>query len=201
MDKAEELDPLQRRVLEYTIRFSKLDSESAKELTEQLIKEAEIDRGLAVQIINAMPTTVPEIRTFLGRQRIIAEDTLNKILDIIDNQNLLKNAEAAAEQQPLEKREINLTSIKQEGEQQTNPSQVTNKEGNTYDTYDHLVNKTDTEAKVTQQPPQGDPVQKYQDPIEKESTADTKQTQTLSSDEEHTTNIRPAIKHKEVQNY
>ena len=84
MDKAEELDPLQRRVLEYTIRFSKLDSESAKELTEKLMKEAEIDRGLAVQIVNAMPESIPEIRTFLGRQRIIAEDTLSKILDIID---------------------------------------------------------------------------------------------------------------------
>ncbi len=84
MDKAEELDPLQRRVLEYTIRFSKLDSESAKELTEKLMKEADIDRGLAVQMVNAMPETIPEIRTFLGRQRIIAEDTLNKILDIID---------------------------------------------------------------------------------------------------------------------
>ena len=84
MDKAEELDPLQRRVLEYTIRFSKLDSESARELTEKLMKEADIDRGLAVQIVNAMPSTIPEIRTFLGRQRIIAEDALNKILDIID---------------------------------------------------------------------------------------------------------------------
>jgi DNA-directed RNA polymerase subunit F len=84
MDKAEELDPLQRRVLEYTIRFSKLDSESAKELTEKLMKEAEIERGLAVQIANSMPSTLPEIRTFLGRQRIIAEETLNKILDIID---------------------------------------------------------------------------------------------------------------------
>ena len=84
MDKAEELDPLQRRVLEYTIRFSKLDSTSALDLTEKLMKEAKIDRGLAVQIVNAMPETVPEIRTFLGRQRIIAEETLNKILDIID---------------------------------------------------------------------------------------------------------------------
>lgn len=84
MDKAEELDPLQRRVLEYTIRFSKLDSESAMELTEKLMKEADIDRGLAVQIVNAMPESIPEIRTFLGRQRIIAEDTLSKILDIID---------------------------------------------------------------------------------------------------------------------
>ena len=84
MDKAEELDPLQRRVLEYTIRFAKLDSESAKEIVEDLIKEADIDRGLAVQIANAMPASVPEIRTFLGRQRIIAEDTMNKILGIID---------------------------------------------------------------------------------------------------------------------
>lgn len=84
MDKAEELDPLQRRVLEYTIRFAKLDSESAKEIVEELMKEADIDRGLAVQITNAMPASVPEIRTFLGRQRIIAEDTMNKILRIID---------------------------------------------------------------------------------------------------------------------
>ncbi len=84
MDKAEELDPLQRRVLEYTIRFAKLDSESAKEIVEELMKEGDINRGLAVQIANAMPATVPEIRTFLGRQRIIAEDTMNKILGIID---------------------------------------------------------------------------------------------------------------------
>ena len=84
MDKSEELDPLQRRVLEYTIRFAKLDSESAKEIVEELMKEASIDRGLAVQIANAMPATVPEIRTFLGRQRIIAADTMNKILGIID---------------------------------------------------------------------------------------------------------------------
>ncbi len=84
MDKAEELDPLQRRVLEYTIRFSRLDSETAKDLVEELIKEAKIDRGLAVQIANSMPGTVPEVRTFLGRQRIIAEDTMSKILGIIE---------------------------------------------------------------------------------------------------------------------
>ena len=84
MDKAEELDPLQRRVLEYTIRFSKLDSETAKQLTEELVDEADIDRGLAVQIVNAMPGSIPEIRTFLGRQRIIAEDTMAKILGIIE---------------------------------------------------------------------------------------------------------------------
>ena len=31
MDKEEELDPLQRRVLDYTIRFSKVDSISAED--------------------------------------------------------------------------------------------------------------------------------------------------------------------------
>jgi DNA-directed RNA polymerase subunit F len=84
LDKAEELDPLQRRVLEYTIRFSKVDSESAKDLVEDLVEETQIDRGIAVQISNCMPETVPELRTFLGRQRIIAEDTMNRILGIID---------------------------------------------------------------------------------------------------------------------
>jgi DNA-directed RNA polymerase subunit F len=84
MDKAEELDPLQRRVLEYTIRFSKLDSEASAKLTDELVKEAKLDRVLAVQIANCMPSTVPEIRTFLGRQRIVAEDTLTKILGIIE---------------------------------------------------------------------------------------------------------------------
>ena len=84
MDKAEDLDPLQRRVLEYTIRFSKLDSETAAKITDELVKEAKIERGLAVQIVNCMPASIPEVRTFLGRQRIIAEDTLNNILGIIE---------------------------------------------------------------------------------------------------------------------
>jgi DNA-directed RNA polymerase subunit F len=84
MDKVEELDPLQRRVLDYTIKFRKLDSESAKEIVEKLIEETQIDRSIAVQIVNSMPKTIPEIRTFLGRQRIIADDTINNILGIID---------------------------------------------------------------------------------------------------------------------
>jgi DNA-directed RNA polymerase subunit F len=84
MDKEEELDPLQRRVLDYTIRFSKLDSDKAQELTEELEREASLERGLAVQIVNSMPESIPEIRTFLGRQRIISEESLSKILRIIE---------------------------------------------------------------------------------------------------------------------
>lgn len=79
----DELDPLQRRVLDYTIKFSNLDPEEANSLVEDLIKEGVLDRGLAVQIANSLPKSIPEIRTFLGRQRIISEERMDNILKII----------------------------------------------------------------------------------------------------------------------
>jgi len=81
--KAEELDPLQRRVLDYTIHFSKVGAEESEKLVSELVEKGEIDRQLAVQIANSMPGSIAEIRTFLGRQRIISEDAVNNILMII----------------------------------------------------------------------------------------------------------------------
>jgi DNA-directed RNA polymerase subunit F len=80
----EELDPLQRRVHDYTVRFSKQSEEEAEALVEELVGEAGVDRGLAVQIANSMPGSIGELRTFLGRRRIIAEDLMNSILGIIE---------------------------------------------------------------------------------------------------------------------
>ena len=80
----EELDPLQRRVHDYTIRFSKMEPELAEALVEDLVNDAEIDRGLAVQITNSMPGSIGELRTFLGRRRIISEEVMNSILGIIE---------------------------------------------------------------------------------------------------------------------
>ena len=80
----EELDPLQRRVHDYTIRFSKMESDSAQALIEELVNDAELDRGLAVQITNSMPGSIGELRTFLGRRRIISEEVMNDILRIIE---------------------------------------------------------------------------------------------------------------------
>jgi len=81
--KAEELDPLQRRVLDYTVRFAKTDSDNSEKLVKELMEKGEIDRPLAVQLANCMPGSIPEIRTFLGRQRIISEEAINGILTII----------------------------------------------------------------------------------------------------------------------
>jgi DNA-directed RNA polymerase subunit F len=81
--KIEELDPLQRRVLDYATKFTKVKPEDAEKLVQELVEKCDIERQLSVQIANAMPTSVPEIRTFLGRQRIISEDAMNTILMII----------------------------------------------------------------------------------------------------------------------
>ncbi|UCH57287.1 MAG: DNA-directed RNA polymerase subunit F [Candidatus Bathyarchaeota archaeon] len=79
----EELDPLQRRVHDYTVRFSKLSTEKGEAMVEELV-EAGVDRGLAVQIANSLPESIGELRTFLGRRRIISEDVMNSILGIIE---------------------------------------------------------------------------------------------------------------------
>ncbi|MGD2142475.1 MAG: hypothetical protein PVH79_03220 [Candidatus Bathyarchaeota archaeon] len=82
-ENLEDLDPLQRRVHDYTVRFSKLDSKQVEAMVEELV-EAEVDRSLAVQIANSLPETIGELRTFLGRRRIISEEVMNAILGIIE---------------------------------------------------------------------------------------------------------------------
>ena len=81
-ENLEDLDPLQRRVHDYTVRFTKLDSEMGEAMLGELI-EAGVERVLAVQIVNALPESIGEVRTFLGRRRIISEDLMNNILGII----------------------------------------------------------------------------------------------------------------------
>ncbi len=80
----EELDPLQRRVHDYTVRFSKRSEEDSEAIVEALVNEAGLERNLAVQITNSLPRSRGELRTFLGRRRIISEDVMNTILGIIE---------------------------------------------------------------------------------------------------------------------
>ena len=80
----EDLDPLQRRVHDYTVKFSKQEADVSEKLVEELVKEAGIEEALAVQISNSLPGSIGELRTFLGRRRIIAEDLMNNILGIIE---------------------------------------------------------------------------------------------------------------------
>ncbi len=82
-ENLEDLDPLQRRVHDYTVRFTKLDAEKGEAMLGELMK-AGVERVLAVQIVNSLPESIGEVRTFLGRRRIISEDLMSNILGIIE---------------------------------------------------------------------------------------------------------------------
>ena len=81
-ENLEDLDPLQRRVHDYTVRFNKMDADQGEAMVDELI-EAGVERPIAVQIVNSLPESIGEVRTFLGRRRIISEDLMNAILGII----------------------------------------------------------------------------------------------------------------------
>jgi DNA-directed RNA polymerase subunit F len=83
LESIEELDPLQRRVLDYALKFSKLPAEEASKLVEELVENG-LERSMAVQIVNCLPDSREELRTFLGRQRIISKETIETLLRIIE---------------------------------------------------------------------------------------------------------------------
>ena len=77
----ERLDQFQRRSLDYATKFTKIDPEKVGALLNELVEEFEVKEEEAVQIINAMPESIQEIRVFLaGGRRIIESSKLEKIL-------------------------------------------------------------------------------------------------------------------------
>jgi len=82
--KGENLDPLQRRVLDYVSKFSKLEYEDSIKMVEELTQDNMVEKSVAVQIANCLPSNLEELRVFLGRQKIISEEDLNKIMKIVE---------------------------------------------------------------------------------------------------------------------
>ena len=77
----ERLDQLQRRSLDYATKFTKIDSDVVDTFLTELVEKFEIEEDEAVQILNAMPESIQEIRVFLaGGRRIIESSKLEKIL-------------------------------------------------------------------------------------------------------------------------
>ncbi len=77
----ERLDQLQRRSLDYATKFSKTDSKKIETILNELREKFELEEEEAVQIVNAMPASIQEIRVFLaGGRKIIETSKLEKIL-------------------------------------------------------------------------------------------------------------------------
>jgi len=81
----ENLDQFQRRTLDYATKMSYLDPESAEKLLEELKNEGTLEEEEAIQIVNSMPRSIEELRTFLsGGRKVIETAKLEKILSILD---------------------------------------------------------------------------------------------------------------------
>jgi DNA-directed RNA polymerase subunit F len=77
----ERLDQFQRRSLDYATKFTKVDPDKVVTIVKEFVEQFEVEEEEAVQIINAMPESIQEIRVFLaGGRRIIETSKLEKIL-------------------------------------------------------------------------------------------------------------------------
>ncbi|MEM0057541.1 MAG: RNA polymerase Rpb4 [Candidatus Bathyarchaeia archaeon] len=86
----ENLDQFQRRVLDYASKFSKVDAETAEMLVKKLVEEFGLEEAEAVQIVNCMPTSVEELRVFLGGGRKIIEASKLEAMVKLLNEHKLK---------------------------------------------------------------------------------------------------------------
>lgn len=79
------LDQLQRRTLDYTSKFSKIEAEEAEKLVKVLVEKFELEPEEAVQIVNCMPKSIEELRVFLaGGRKIIETSKLEAMLALLN---------------------------------------------------------------------------------------------------------------------
>jgi len=80
----EKADQIQKRTLDYTTKFAKADSDDAKKLRKQLETDCGLSEEEAVELVNIMPKSLEELRTFTsGWRKLLSTETLEKILKIL----------------------------------------------------------------------------------------------------------------------
>lgn len=80
----EKADQIQKRTLDYTSKFAKTTLESAKKMRVQLEEDCGLSAEEAVEVVNIMPKSVEELRTFTaGWRKLLPTETLEKILRIL----------------------------------------------------------------------------------------------------------------------
>jgi DNA-directed RNA polymerase subunit F len=80
----EKADQIQKRTLDYVSKFAKISAESAKKLRKQLESECGLSTEEAVEVINIMPKSIEELRTFTaGWRKLLPTETLEKMLKIL----------------------------------------------------------------------------------------------------------------------
>ena len=82
----ESMDQIQRWTHDYVSKFSKIEPSAAKKMKQELINKCGLTEEEAVEIVNVLPKSLPELRSFtFGWKKLILSETLEKILKIIDD--------------------------------------------------------------------------------------------------------------------
>ena len=81
----ESMDQIQRWTYDYVSKFTKIEPKVAKKMKQELIKQCNLTEDEAVEIVNILPRSLPELRSFtFGWKKLILSETLEKILKVIN---------------------------------------------------------------------------------------------------------------------
>jgi DNA-directed RNA polymerase subunit F len=84
----EKADQIQKRTLDYTAKFSKTTTDGAKKLRKQLVSDCGLSEEEAVELINVMPKSMEELRTFTsGWRKLLPTGTLENILKLLQSES------------------------------------------------------------------------------------------------------------------
>ncbi len=84
----EKADQIQKRTLDYTTKFAKAQDAGAKKLRKELIADAGLSEEEAVELVNIVPKSLEELRTFTsGWRKLLSTETLEKILKILHSKS------------------------------------------------------------------------------------------------------------------
>jgi DNA-directed RNA polymerase subunit F len=80
----EKADQIQKRTLDYTSKFAKSTPDAARKLKKQIEIDCGLSEGEATEVVNIMPKSIEELRTFTaGWRKLLPTETLEKILRIL----------------------------------------------------------------------------------------------------------------------
>lgn len=84
----EKADQIQKRTLDYASKFSRTQPDVAKKMKKQLESDCGLTEEEAVEVINIMPKSVEELRTFTsGWRKLLPSETLDQILKILHSKS------------------------------------------------------------------------------------------------------------------
>ena len=80
----EKADQIQKRTIDYTSKFAKTSPEGAKKMRKALEGDCGLTEEEAVEVVNVMPKSMEELRTFTsGWRKPLPTETLEKILEVL----------------------------------------------------------------------------------------------------------------------